>query len=468
MRNMTRLWILSSLVMIILSVAAENRPNFVFILTDDQGWAQTSVPMMKGRSDSKSDVIQTPNLERFAERGMVFSNGYAPGSMCTVSRFGLLYGRSPARLMRSANKPQLERRPYLSDYRSLPQTLKAIDPTYRTAHLGKWHMGETGTGRQHTPETAGFDVSDGPTGNGNGNHKGQPVNDDPKFVFDLTKRAVAFMKEQKDAGMPFYLQLSHYANHHIAEARAETLKKYESMPDDPRHGFDIYNAMTEYLDESIGLLMDAIDELGLADNTYVVFMADNGTRCGKHNNLPLRGSKSTIWEGGIRVPTLIYGPGIDAGSYCDVPMVGTDLLPTFADYAGGLDQLEDNVDGTSIRPVLENGGKGTLKRKSPMVFHFPHLWEQFSVRPWSAIRKGNLKLIRYWDGDQEVQLFNLEKDLEEAQDIAVLYPEQASMLERELLDYLADVKAEKTSESWTFDDPKAGKSQKKKPKGRKK
>ncbi|MDZ8120040.1 sulfatase [Pontiella agarivorans] len=434
------------------AVQADNPPNIIFILTDDMGWSHTSVPMIEGRPDTGSQIIQTPQLERLAQMGMTFSDGYAPGPICSVSRFSLLYGRTPARLMRTTNRAQLKRRPDLTQFQSIPRVLKAVNPSYRTGHFGKWHMNSGGIDRTHTPARAGFDVEDGPNGNGTGNNKGKSTTvEDPKFVFALTQKAIDFMQTEYEAGHPFYLQLSHYANHSRNEARQETLDKHKALPDDPIHGNDLYNAMAEDLDCSIGMLLDAIEEMGVADNTYIFYLSDNGGSLGIKNNLnaPLRGGKSQIWDGGVRVPFFVAGPGVAGGTYSRTPVSGVDLLPTFADLAGSTENLEPDLDGVSLRPLLESNGQLVLERSSPLVFHYPHAGN-FSTRPWSAIRQGQWKLVHYWDGDEESLLFNIEEGIEETEDQSKTYPEKTELLKRSLIQYLESVHAEQPEESWTW------------------
>lgn len=429
--------------------AAPERPNIILVLTDDQGWNHVSAPMMRGRDDSRSHVIQTPNIERLASRGMTFSCGYAPGPMCAVSRFGIMYGRNPARLRRSVNNPKLER-PSVLEMKSIAQTLKAIDPRYRTAHIGKWHLKFSGVDENLTPDSAGFDINDGPTSNGEGNTD-DPA--DPKRMFSLTTRAIAFMEKEDAAGNPFFLQLSHYANHSGHRCRPETEEKYSQLKPDDRHMSVVYNAMTEDLDTSIGQLLDAIDALGIGEHTYFFLTSDNGGKLYVNpimNNNPLQGGKSSIWEGGLRVPTFVAGPNVASGSFCDTPIVGTDLLSTFADLAGDVSGLPSDLDSLSFRKLLENAGEGALERTDPLVFHFPHIWKQFSPRQWSAIRRGDFKLIQYWDGDQETLLFDLKTDLGEANDLTASKPELAQEMAQELLAYLERVNAEKAHESWTL------------------
>jgi len=217
--------------------------------------------------------------------------------------------------------------------------LKAADARYVTAHFGKWGF------PPRRPGHAGYDVTDGHTNNADGDWlskkdgQGLPA-DDPKRIFRLTKRATAFMAECVGAHRPFFMQVSHYALHVQHQALEETVAKYRTLPrgkkctakdyadpPPPQNGWMLlYAAMIENLDTGLGTLLEAIDDLGIADSTYVIFTSDNGS--GFRGNAPLKGGKANLWEGGIRVPTLVRGPGVKAGCQCDVPIAGWDFFPT--------------------------------------------------------------------------------------------------------------------------------------------
>ena len=205
----------------------KSKPNILLVLTDDQGWTDTSVQMMTGRADSKSDFYQTPALERMAKEGMVFSDAYSPAPVCTPTRVSIQFGKTPARLKdtghyRSARKD-------FDDEVSIAQAIKAVDPSYAAAHFGKWG------GQKTSPEQAGYDRSDGKTNNYHGDWRSlkdkRPVpGDDPKHIFSLTRRACEFMEDQVRTGRPFYLQVSHYAIHVQHRALKKTIEKYRNLP----------------------------------------------------------------------------------------------------------------------------------------------------------------------------------------------------------------------------------------------
>jgi len=405
--------------------------NIILILTDDQGWTDTSVQMMAGSPDSKSDFYQTPNLERLAREGMVFSNGYSPAPVCSPTRDSILYGKTPARLHHSILLGKANCEP---DALTIPRAIKAADAAYVTAHFGKW-------GCSSTPEEAGYDVSDGRTDNWhgdwrkvNGEKKPLPA-DDPKRIFSVTKRANNFMEEQFKADRPFYMQISHYAVHVTHCALKETVEKYRKAGLDESAA--VYAAMTENLDTGLRQLLDKIDELGIRNNTYIIYTSDNGG--GFKGNKPLKGGKASLWEGGIRVPTIVRGPGIKAGTYCDVPIVGWDFLPTFSDLAGNQKPLPDGMDGGSLRSVFENGNNGNVRRIiEPLIFHYP--W--FDSLPMSTIRWGDYKLVKDLNTNQ-TRLFNLTEDIGETKDQTKSMPSIARELHEQLTAYLEEVNAEK-------------------------
>ncbi len=426
------------------SKTAPEKPNIILILTDDQGWTDTSVPMMKGREDSKSDFYQTPNLDRLAKAGMVFSNAYAPAPVCSPTRYSILYGKTPARLHhatlnKNAATPEKEL--------SLPKMIKAADPSYITAHFGKWHQPTS------SPEDAGYDESTGPTGNGEGDWISPGVPnppDDPKRTFSLSRKACEFMSNQVKADRPFFMQVSYYAVHVQNYALEKTKEKYRNMkpgkksnprdfelpPPPLNQGMVAYAAMVEDLDTGFGMILDKLDELGITDNTYVIFTSDNGG--GFRGNEPLQRGKADLWEGGLRVPTVVRGPKVSADTYCDVPIAGWDFFHTIGEIIGNTNPLPENLDGGSLLEVFEKGNEGSVKRgEEALVFHFP--W--FNGEPESAIRLGDYKLIKNLDS-RELWLFNLAEDIEEKNNLAEAMPEKTNALHNRLTSYLENVNAE--------------------------
>lgn len=445
------LWLLAITSTAILSSIcwADEKPNIVLVFSDDQGWADTSVQMMANAPESKSDFYQTPALERMARDGMAFSDAYACAPTCTPSRAGIQFGKTPCRLRQTVVHDTLaaDRGIDCKNEISLAEMIKRVDSNYETGHFGKWGF------HPRSPEHAGYDESDGNTNNGEGDYlhfkeKEKLPEDDPKRVFSVTRRANAFMEKQVAAHRPFFMQVSHYAVHAGHAARSTTVEKYRKLSrgknvssqdneDLPRNESAItYAAMTEDLDTALAALLDKIEALGIKDNTYVIFTSDNGGAF--HGNRPLRGGKAQLWEGGIRVPTVVTGPGVEQGTICNIPMAGWDIYSTINDLIGG-DTLPTEYDGGSLRDVFEKGNDGTIARGTrELIFHFP--WYGGTL-PMSAIRDGDYKLVMNLH-TKEVQLYNLVRDLGETTDLAGKMPEKAEQLRNRLLAYLEDVDAE--------------------------
>jgi len=413
------------------NVKKMKKPNIILVLTDDLGWADTSVRMMKDRSDSKSNIYQTPNLERMAKQSMIFSNAYSSSPVCSPTRDSILYGKTPARLHHSIllGKAKIE-----PEALTIPRVMKKTDSAYITAHFGKRGCSPK------TPEEAGYDVSDGDTDNWHGdwrniNGKKQllPAND-PKRIFSVTKRVCSFIEHQVKVNRPFYIQISHYAVHVNHYALEETINKYRQAGLDESAAK--YAAMIENLDTGLGKLLDKIDELNIIDNTYIIFTSDNGAG---DNNGPLKGGKASLWEGGIRIPTVVQGPGIQAGTYCDIPIVGWDFLPTFKHLAGDSTPLPDDFDGGSLHSLFEKVSNGIVKRDTKdLIFHYP--W--FDSLPMSAIRRDDFKLVKDLNTN-ETRLFNLAHDIGETTDVMDSNADIAEEMRQTLEMYLNAVNAEK-------------------------
>ena len=418
-------------------------PNFILILTDDQSWVGTSYLTDPEDPRSKSDYYQTPNMERLARMGMRFTNGYAPAPFCCPTRKSITIGQTPAK-----HEYQKDRENWTINFRkqlSIPQMLKKADPKYQTAHFGKWDARYD----EVTPEEMGYDFSDGLTGNSTGGGKSNiewPVAlEDPKLIFSLTERAGEFMKKQVAEGNPFYLQVSHYAVHLGITYTQESFDKYKGTAAGEKHFIPEFGAMTEDLDVGIGMLLDKMEELGIMDNTYIIFMSDNGGRRSQPiggeqtvpRNYPLRDGKGSMYEGGIRVPFAVVGPNVEANSYSDVPVVGTDILPTLADLAGYPEDLPEALDGGSIKNIIHNKGMGEISRNRPyLIFH-----HSVNRRPQSAIREGHFKLVKTWE-QNKLELFDLSKDISEANNLAEEMPEKTRELEEKLVSFLEEVGAE--------------------------
>ncbi len=432
-------------------------PNIVLILTDDQGWSQLSESMDSRWPEAKSDYLETPNLARMIEQGIRFTSGYAPAPLCTPTRRSILCGTSAARSGTEFASPWVP-----ADHLTIPKALKAVDPDYRCAHFGKW-----GERMISTPEECGYEASCGETGNvtggmpnsligPNANHGNSPPhfvdNEDPKKTNTVTTRTIDFMREQHEAGRPFFVQASYYAVHLSVVAREKTIDKYATKGTPDRGYSAAWAAMLEDLDQGVGRILDAIEEMEIGGETYVFFTADNGGRGtvpggdpeSTPPNAPLTGAKHSLEEGGIRVPFIAIGPGIAAGTECHTPVVGYDFLPTFRDLAGGEGGPPPGVDGVSFAALLTDPQAPLARPDGAIFFHRPRRLE-------SAARMGDHKLKVEWSRQGEIRtrnLFRVNPDpREEGRNAIDDYPEVAAALEAKLLAHLEAVNAEPVADS---------------------
>ena len=339
---------------------------------------------------------------------------------------------------------------------TLPEIIKKNLPAYTTAHFGKWHLGKVG------PQGHGFDAGDGPTSNGEGSKKSN-LPDDPKRIYSVTQRANEWMAKQVKTKKPFYLQVSHYATHLSLQSRTATKKRVDKRPAGVRHQNRELAAKIEDIDDGIGQLLAKVKELGIDDNTYIFYTSDNGSfPLGEPGNIngPLRGSKATVWEAGIRVPFIVTGPGIKPGSVSRVPVLGYDIYPTICAILG-IKDLPAEVEGGSLQPIWETNA-GTVKRSRPqLVFHWPHYQHTKNSVPDSCIILGDYKLHYFWE-TAEVKLYNLKNDLGETKDLSQTLPEKASQLKALLHNYLKVIDAQIPKLNKNYDpgkdpDRKAGK-----------
>ena len=431
-------------------------PNFILILSDDQGWNGTSVKMMDDEPGSKSDYFETPNLELLAERGMRFSNAYSSAPVCAPSRYSIQFGKTPARLSLirvGMNTDHIDHEGFIS----IPKALKKINNQYKTAHFGKWGMGSN-------PSVFGYDVSDGPTKNKDGNfnnNKSQWKNvfkKDPKNIFSLTDKAIEFIVSSNKEKKPFYLQISHYAVHSNIESQENSYDEFKEKPKGAQQKDVGFAAMTFDLDKGLGILLKKIKELGIDDNTYIIYMSDNGSvpnipgakKYKKSYNYPLSRGKWDAYEGGVRVPLIIAGPGIKNGLISKTPVSGSDLLPTIIELAGNKNLKLTEIDGGSFVPILMNKKNKLIKRAvDGIFFHVPYKNGIALKRPHSALRKGDYKLIKFQD-DKSILLFNIVDDKMEQLNLATIKTGKAKELEKILDNYLVEVNAPKWQEGITW------------------
>jgi len=444
-------------------VVHAKRPNFIIVYVDDLGWADTSVRMMDSDSESASDFNQTPALAKLAKRGMKFSNAYAPAPTCTPSRKSIHFGKTPGRLGYTFvhDVLALQRKLKWSDEVSMADVLKAADSNYITAHFGKGMSGEQ-------MDTIGYDVTDEIDGNApNGNFHGEYISlkdrtslppDNPKRIASLKKSSVDFINEHSGK-RPFLMMVSHYAVHVPHAARADLIEKYRKLPrgkhakdfdylpiDEMPKGYTIhswrlqYAAMLEEVDEGLDAIMDAVEKSGELDNTFIIYTSDNGGGLGPNGTL--RGGKANLYEGGLRVPFVVTGPGIEAGTQCDVPINQWDLLPTLHDYAKSTQALPKDLDGGSLRNVFEKGNNGQVKRPvEGFVFHYPC----YFAAPLSVIRLGDYKLMEHIRTG-EMKLYNVATDYREKNNLIEKESEKASQLRAVMHEYLESIDAEDVEE----------------------
>ena len=450
------------------------KPNIVLLYIDDWSWNGSPVPMDDALRNSRMPILNMPNVERLAREGMKFRNAYG-SPQCSPARVCVQTGQSSPRngftvFMGSKEtyydtKKEFEKfplTPNVSDLEidkeatTIPEALKPLG--YVSAHIGKWHM-------RGDPGEHGYALHDGDTSNTPGNtvsgdakQRLPDVLTDPKLMFSVTTKAIGFMEEQVKAGKPFYLQISHYGMHEGRECLPATREKYVKHPlvqawhkkmgktaetvkrkEDPA----IWLGMGEDLDGRIGAVLDRIKSLGIEDNTYVIIVSDNGYR---HKELrltpgltqPLHAHKWWLWDGGIRVPMIVRGPGIKPGSQFTGNVVNYDFLPTFVDWAGGDPKAIQNLDGLSLAACMRGQEPDAAFLNRNLHFHYPHY--RNSV-PHSVMISGTSKVIHFYERPELPMLFDLSKDMDETENIAPQQPDTHRKLHGEMMAYLKQVGA---------------------------
>jgi len=406
----------------------DNRPNIVFILMDDLGMNDTS---FSGRQ-----YHETPNIDRLAREGMSFTQAYANASECSPSRASIITGQYTPRtdiyVVKNPKLPTPEKattplRPVanngglMGDYVLMPQLLKKSG--YATAFFGKWHHAPR-------PNSASVDWDEARTPWPN---ESDPMND-PKRAFTVTQLGIDFIRKNREK--PFFLYLSHDAPHWPFESRPETLARFEAKKKNNAKDRADYAAMISDADTAIGLFLDSLEELGLAENTVIFFTSDNGGSMEYTINDPLRGGKGRPHEGGVRVPMIVRWPGnIPAGSTNDTAVIGTDLYPTFLSLAGVAKPDSLILDGADISPLLR---EEAIADRS-IFWHCP-AYNVFRTAPHSVIRHGNHKLI-HWYENGESELFDLTEARPERNDLAAENPEAHNQLITKLNSWQKEIKA---------------------------
>ncbi|MEM7601278.1 MAG: sulfatase-like hydrolase/transferase [Verrucomicrobiota bacterium] len=414
---------------------ATDQPNILFLLSDDQAWNGLSCQMHPDIPESASSVIETPNIARLAEEGMRFSAAYSPAPVCSPSRISLQTGKSPAQLgwtkaapvMRASDGfkliPPTSLRSISQDETTIGEILQRAG--YRTALYGKWHLNGGG------PDLHGYDESDGATGNATAAPFVEP---NPVDIFGMGERAAAFMEKSQRERKPFFISMYYHALHYPGNATQALIEKYEKLSGG-RGGRDIGKAaISEDLDRGVGELLARVDELSLRENTYIIYMADNG---GGGRGI-LRGGKGDVWEAGIRVPLIIRGPRITPNSWCHERVVGFDFFNTFCEWANVREELPDRIEGGSITHLLRGDAYPVKRPFEELVFHFPHYQGD---SPHTALFLEDYKLMRHYE-DGTLQLFNIAEDIGETNDLASTYPAIVQNLEARMDNYLSIVNAQ--------------------------
>ena len=434
------------------------QPNILFLLSDDQAWGGLSVRMDPKASGSAWAEVKTPALEALAGQGMRFARAYSPAPVCSPTRASLQTGKSPGQLGWTKAAPVVSGAAYKLIPPKTSKSFPATEVTfaerllklgYKTAHFGKWHIQGGGPGEH------GYLVHDGDTGNGDA---APHVDPNPVDVFGMVARTEAFMKDAKEANEPFFAQLSFHALHYPENASARNLKDVGGRMPKANEKSLGRAALTQDLDEGIAILLKSLEEMGLVENTYVIYMSDNGA---KQNSSLLSGGKGDVWEAGVRVPMIVRGPGIEAGSLCRVPVVGYDLFPTFLEWAGDERAPPEGLEGGSLTALLSGKSK-EVERPFPFIsFHFPHY--QGLGGPQSALIQGDLKLMRFYE-DDSIKLFDVAEDPGERRDLSKSRREDAERMSKLLEEHLEEIGALMPSRNAGFD-PEAQPAPKKRGKG---
>ena len=451
------------------TAGAAGKPNIVFFLVDDLGLGDV------GCFGSK--FHETPNIDQLCADGLKFNQAYSACTVCSPSRAAILLGKYPARTnltdwiaghrRRNAplNIPDWNMRMRLSET-TLPEALKKEG--YKSQFVGKWHLMPIGEEDfdQHYPTSHGFDqnIAGREWGQPKGPGKyfspfGMPNLDDGKdgdFLTDaLTDQATAFIRQNQNT--PFFLYFSYYTVHGPIMAPPKLVQKYQRKAAQfPKPHTErvhpSFAAMTELLDRSVGRVRSTLEDLGLADNTIIVFTSDNGGTT-ELASAGLRGAKALAYEGGTRVSTIIHWPGITPpGSECSVPIIGNDFYPTLLEMTGAKPLPDQHVDGVSLVTLLRNPRK-RLSRDE-LYWHYPHYHR---TTPYGAIRKGNWKLIEFYEQDT-IELYDLKTDPSERNNLATREKNLASDLLNRLRQWRASVGAQMPTPNPDYDPKRGGKS----------
>jgi len=454
-------------VTLFISCKKQGQPNIILITVDDLGWTDLGC--------YGSGFYETPNIDKMADGGYRFTNAYAAAAICSPTRAAIMTGRYPARVgitdwIRAKfqgggeeNREGYEDLPdknLLCPYNpfhldleetTIPELLKSGG--YVSGFIGKWHLGT----ESWFPEKQGFEMNKGGCDFGQppsyfdpyislpnrwqkDTLKGFPNLNPRKKNEYLTDRetyeAIDFIRKNKNE--KFFLNLCHYAVHTPIQGKADKIAKYEGKMATNQKSV-VYAAMVESVDDAVGQIMNALEELGIVDETMIIFTSDNGGLLTDiaTDNRPLRSGKGYPYEGGIRIPTIVYWKNnIEPGSVTDQPIISMDLLPTICAAAGVSIPMDLTIDGINLMPLLIDN---EVLQERTLYWHFPH-YRGRDVVPYNIVRKDSWKLIHRYEG-KEIELYNLETDLSETNDLSESKPEVVEALYKELMDWLAQVDA---------------------------
>ncbi|QGJ71133.1 N-acetylgalactosamine 6-sulfate sulfatase [Planctomycetales bacterium 10988] len=443
------------------------QPNLIILLADDLGWT--------GLRSFGSDFYETPQLDAFVESGMKFTDAYAACTVCSPTRASIMTGKYPARLnltdfISGQNRPWAKlqipdwTKGLEKKYVTMPEALKTAG--YQTWHIGKWHLdfpqdrnsGDPGTG----PKAHGFDLTVNRPRGTRGYFVNKPEDPDFQYLTEAyTEEAVKLINNGKDK--PFFLYMAYQVPHTPIQGRPDLVEYFKKKVDpNATHHNPEYAAMVASLDQSVGAILEQLDESGIADNTIVVFVSDNGGLTERYKvhddfteNLPLRRGKGSAYEGGVRVPMAVRWPGVTKpGSVCDEPVMTIDFYPTFMEAAkvSSENQAQDPIDGVSLLPLLKKP-KATIDRN--LYWHHPHYHAGGGDDgPYTAVRSGRWRLIEFHEGNR-IELYDLKKDIGETKNLASEMPEKVEALHQQLVDWRESVSAQMPTPNPNYNPAKA-------------
>lgn len=423
---------------------SEGKPNILLINIDDLGWTDLSF--------MGSQYYETPNVDKLAKKGMIFSRAYAAASNCNPARAALFSGQYSPRTgvytVENSDRGIAEHRKLIptentifldEDNVTFAEVLQQNG--YKTAHVGKWHISQDPISFGIEVNIAGFEAGNPVWGGMMGgffppfNNPALEDSPDDEYLTDrLTDEAIAFLKTVDD--QPFFLNYAPYIVHTPIQPKPELEKKYQEKQATVRHDNPGYAGMVETMDTNIGRLINYLKESGKFENTLIVFTSDNGGLHEISRQWPLRAGKGSYFEGGIRVPMIAVWPGmIEPGSFSQEAVTQIDYYPTFLDVAGIIKPEDKILDGKSLLPVFR--GENIPERS--LFWHFPIYLQAYSgnnpdthdtyfrTRPGSVILKYPWKLHEYFE-DGRLELYNLELDIREKTNLVDYFPEKASEL----------------------------------------